>query len=45
MERIYQERFAKPEYRQLYHFASDVGEVFSYLATYQPASISVTKWF
>jgi uncharacterized protein (TIGR00730 family) len=45
MERIYRERFAKPEYRQLYHFASDVGEVFSYLATYQPASISVTKWF
>jgi uncharacterized protein (TIGR00730 family) len=45
MERIYQERFAKPEYRQLYHFASDVGEVFSYLATYQPASIAVNKWF
>jgi uncharacterized protein (TIGR00730 family) len=45
MERIYLERFAKPEYRQLYHFASDVGEVFSYLATYQPAPISVTKWF
>ncbi len=45
MERIYQEQFAKPEYRQLYHFASDVGEVFSYLAAYQPVPLSVHKWY
>ncbi len=45
MERIYQERFAKPEYRRLYHIASDVGEVFSYLAAYQPVPFAVNKWF
>jgi len=45
LERIYQERFAKPEYRQLYHFAPDIGEAFSYLASYQPAPLAVNKWF
>ena len=45
LERIYQERFAKPEYRQLYHFAPDIGEAFSYLANYQPAPLAVNKWF
>jgi len=44
LERIYQERFAKPEYRHLYHFASDASEVFSYIAAYQPAPL-VNKWF
>ena len=44
MERIYQERFAKPEFRQLYHFASDISEVFSYIAAYQPVPM-VNKWF
>ncbi len=45
MERIYQERFAKPEYRHLYHFAPDVDEAFSYLAAYQPTPLAVNKWF
>jgi uncharacterized protein (TIGR00730 family) len=45
VEHIYQERFAKPEYRRLYYFASDVDEAFSYLATYQPTPLSVNKWF
>jgi uncharacterized protein (TIGR00730 family) len=44
LEHIYQERFAKPDYRNLYHFASDASEVFSYLAAYQPAPL-VDKWF
>jgi uncharacterized protein (TIGR00730 family) len=44
LEHIYQERFAKPEFRQLYHFASNASEVFSYLTTYQPAPV-VRKWF
>ncbi len=45
MERIYQERFAKPEYRYLYHFAQDVDEAFSYLAAYRPTPLAVNKWF
>ncbi len=45
MECIYQERFAKPEYRQLYHFALNISEVFSYLAAYQPVPLAVNKWF
>jgi uncharacterized protein (TIGR00730 family) len=44
LEHIYQERFAKPEYRQLYHFASDADEVFSYITAYQPGP-AVDKWF
>ena len=43
-ERIYQERFAKPDGRQLYHVTPDTGGVFSYLASYQPAQLA-DKWF
>jgi uncharacterized protein (TIGR00730 family) len=43
-ERIYQERFAKPDYRQLYHIASDTQAIFSYIETYQPAQLE-DKWF
>jgi hypothetical protein len=43
-EHIYQERFAKPDYRQLYQFAADASAVFSYIAAYQPVPL-VSKWF
>jgi uncharacterized protein (TIGR00730 family) len=43
-ERIYQERFAKPDYRQLYHITSDTKDIFSYLEAYQPAQVE-DKWF
>jgi uncharacterized protein (TIGR00730 family) len=43
-ERIYQERFAKPDYRQLYHVAPDAASVFSYLEVYQPLQLQ-SKWF
>jgi uncharacterized protein (TIGR00730 family) len=43
-ERIYQERFAKPDYRQLYHVAPDVANVFSYLEAYRPLQLQ-NKWF
>lgn len=43
-EHIYQERFAKPDYRQLYHVIPDAASVFSYLETYQPLQLQ-SKWF
>jgi uncharacterized protein (TIGR00730 family) len=43
-ERIYQERFARPDYRQLYHVAPDVAGVFSYLEAYRPLQLQ-SKWF
>lgn len=42
-EHFYQQRFAKPDQRQLYHFTPDVNEVFAYLETYQPPAIE-DKW-
>jgi uncharacterized protein (TIGR00730 family) len=43
-ERIYQERFAKPDYRQLYHIAPDAASVFPYLEAYRPLPLQ-SKWF
>jgi uncharacterized protein (TIGR00730 family) len=43
-EHIYQEHFAKPDYRQLYHVAPDVANVFSYLEAYRPIQLQ-SKWF
>lgn len=42
-EHIYQHRFAKPTYRELYHVAPDVPELFAYLEGYQPPQV-VRKW-
>jgi len=42
-EYIYQERFAKPEYRQLYYVAPDAASAFSYIETYQPIQLQ-SKW-
>lgn len=43
-EHIYQEHFAKPDYRQMYHVAPDVANVFSYLEAYRPLQLQ-SKWF
>ena len=43
-ERMYQERFAKPDYRQLYHFVADASGALDYIKTYQPVPL-VNKWF
>jgi predicted Rossmann-fold nucleotide-binding protein len=42
-EHFYEQRFAKPDQRQLYQFAPDVNGVFAYLDTYQPPEIE-SKW-
>jgi uncharacterized protein (TIGR00730 family) len=42
-EHFYEQRFAKPDQRQLYHFAPDVESVFAYLDAYQPPNIE-SKW-
>jgi len=43
-EHIYQERFAKPDSRLLYHLAADAAGVFSYLENYQTPKLQ-SKWF
>ncbi len=43
-EHIYQERFAKPDSRQLYHITPNTAGIFSYLNTYQPPQLQ-SKWF
>jgi uncharacterized protein (TIGR00730 family) len=43
-EHLYRERFARPEYRHLYHIAPDVADAFSYLDTYRPVPLP-GKWF
>lgn len=42
-EHFYEQRFAKPDQRQLYYFAPDVSSAFTYLDTYQPPHIE-SKW-
>lgn len=42
-EHIYQERFAKPDSRLLYHVAADATHVFSHLENYQPPQLQ-NKW-
>jgi hypothetical protein len=42
-EHFYEQRFARPDQRQLYHFAPDVNGVFAYLDTYRPPAIE-SRW-
>lgn len=42
-EHIYQQRFAKPVYRQLYHVAATPAEAMEYLSSYTPPELG-TKW-
>ncbi len=43
-EHIYRERFAKADYRHLYHVAANVTDLFEYLEGYQPPRLQ-SKWF
>jgi len=43
-EHFYVQRFAKPDQRQLYYVAPDVGSAFAYLDGYAPPQIE-NKWF
>ncbi|MCK6621050.1 MAG: TIGR00730 family Rossman fold protein [Calditrichaceae bacterium] len=43
-EYLYQERFAKQHFRQLYFFAKTIEEAFEYLDNYQPVELEA-KWF
>ena len=43
-DRIFAERFAKPESRSYYHIAPDARSAFEYLAAYTPP-LAVSKWF
>ncbi len=43
-EHLYEQRFAKPVYRELYHVAHDAAGAMAYLDTYQPATFE-PKWF
>lgn len=42
-DHIYEQRFAKPTYRQLYHMTADIPSLFAYLENYQPPNLE-TKW-
>jgi uncharacterized protein (TIGR00730 family) len=43
-EHFYEQHFAKPASRVLYHFAPTVQDAFEYLDTYKPVAVP-TKWF
>ena len=43
-EHFYEQHFAKPASRALYHFAPTVADAFEYLDTYKPVAVP-TKWF
>jgi cytokinin riboside 5'-monophosphate phosphoribohydrolase len=43
-EQLFELRFAKPEYRRLYHVAADLDELFDHVDTYDPGDLP-TKWF
>jgi predicted Rossmann-fold nucleotide-binding protein len=43
-EHIYEERFAKPDSRLLYHLAPDPASVFTYLENYRAPKLQ-SKWF
>ncbi len=43
-EHFYEQRFAKPDQRQLYYVAPDVSSAFAYLDGYEPPQIE-NKWF
>jgi len=42
-EHMYRQGFAKPAYRQMYHFAGDITQALAYLDQYQPAALP-GKW-
>lgn len=42
-EHIYRERFARPDYRSLYHFAPDAVSAIAYIENYQPLALN-SKW-
>jgi uncharacterized protein (TIGR00730 family) len=43
-ERLFDERFSKPAFRQLYHVAPDVENALDYIETYHPPRLE-RKWF
>jgi hypothetical protein len=43
-EQTYEEKFAKPIYRELYHVSADPAGVFTFLASYEPPKLAA-KWF
>ncbi|HYG99839.1 MAG TPA: TIGR00730 family Rossman fold protein [Terriglobales bacterium] len=43
-EHMYERRFAKPVYREMYFFAPDLKSAFEYLDSYQPP-VFENKWF
>jgi uncharacterized protein (TIGR00730 family) len=43
-EHFFEQQFAKPASRALYHFATNVSDAFDYLDNYRPVTIP-TKWF
>jgi uncharacterized protein (TIGR00730 family) len=40
----YEEHFAKPEYRSIYHIAQTPDEAISYIENYRPSEV-VSKWY
>jgi uncharacterized protein (TIGR00730 family) len=42
-DHIYEQRFARPEHRQLYHVTGDIEELFCYLDQYRPPAVDL-KW-
>lgn len=42
-EHVYEQKFARPDYRELYHIAPDVADLFRYLAAYKPPQLK-SKW-
>ncbi|MGE5675401.1 MAG: TIGR00730 family Rossman fold protein [Mycobacterium leprae] len=42
-EHIYEQKFARPDYRELYHVTADLPDLFAYLAQYQPPQLK-SKW-
>ncbi|MEN6358182.1 MAG: TIGR00730 family Rossman fold protein [Armatimonadota bacterium] len=42
-EHIYNHHFAKPNYRELYHFSPDVSDAMAHIESYEPMALG-TKW-
>jgi uncharacterized protein (TIGR00730 family) len=42
-EHIYEHSFAKPHYRELYHFSPDVADAMAHVESYEPLALG-TKW-
>ncbi|MFQ3549960.1 MAG: TIGR00730 family Rossman fold protein [Armatimonadota bacterium] len=43
-EKIFENHFAKPKYRILYHFANDIKDCMNYIDSYKPMD-ELVKWF